>query len=102
MIGVFTVATFIAFTQSVDPTGSLAMASIVWLVARVLHGVFYIAQQAVLRVLSFTVSLAMSGWIIVMAVSLCRTPADRCEPCLSVGLSSPLPTDAHQVAESRF
>jgi uncharacterized MAPEG superfamily protein len=67
-IGVFTVATFIAYTQGVDPTGSWATASIVWLVTRVLHGAFYIAQQAVLRVLSFTVSLAMSGWIIVMAV----------------------------------
>ena len=67
-ISVFTVANFIAFAQDVDPTGSWATASVVWLVARALHGVFYIAQQAVLRVLSFIVSLAMSVWIIVLAV----------------------------------
>ena len=65
---VFTAANFIAFTQGVDPAGSWATASIVWLAARLLHGVFYVMEQATLRVACFVASLAMSVWIIVMAM----------------------------------
>ncbi len=67
-ISVFSAATLIAFMQGVDPAGSWATASIVWLVARLLHGVFYVMQMATLRVASFVASLAMSAWIIVMAI----------------------------------
>lgn len=67
-IGVFSAATLIAFIQGVDPTGSWATASIIWLSARVLHGTFYVLQLAALRVAAFATSLAMSGWIIVMAI----------------------------------
>ncbi len=66
-ISVFSAATLIAFVQGVDPAGSWATASMVWLAARAAHGVFYVLEQAALRVACFVVSLAMSGWIIVMA-----------------------------------
>ena len=66
-IAVFSAATLIAHIQGLDPSGNWALASIMWLVARVLHGVFYVVGQAALRVASFVTSLAMCGWIIVMA-----------------------------------
>ena len=66
-LSVFLVATVVASVQGVDPAGSWATASIVWVVARILHGVFYVIGQAQLRVLSFVVGTAMSIWIIVMA-----------------------------------
>ena len=68
-IGVFSAATLAAFMTGVDPTGSWAIASMIWVVARVLHGTFYILGNAPLRVLSFTASLAMSVWIFVMAIT---------------------------------
>ena len=66
-IGVFTAATLAAFMSNVDPAGSWATASVIWLAARALHGVFYVMGKAQLRVLSFTASFAMSIWIFVMA-----------------------------------
>ena len=68
-ISVFTAATLMAFMQGVDASGAWATASIIWIIARVLHGLFYVMQQAVLRVASFVVSLAMSVWIIGLAVT---------------------------------
>ena len=68
-IAVFTAATLTAFMTNVDPAGSWATASMIWVVARLLHGIFYVAGIAPLRVLSFATSLAMSGWIFVMAIN---------------------------------
>ncbi len=68
-LSVFMAANVAAFIQGVDPTGGWATASIVWLVARVLHGVFYVMGQAALRVAAFVASLAMSVWIFGLAVS---------------------------------
>jgi uncharacterized MAPEG superfamily protein len=66
-LGVFTAATLAAYMQGLEPGGYWATASLIWLAARVAHGVFYILGVAVLRVLSFALSLAMSIWIFVMA-----------------------------------
>ena len=68
-IAVFTAATVAAYIQGVDPTGNWATASIVWVVARTLHGIFYIVQQSTLRVAAFVISLAMSVWIFVLAIT---------------------------------
>ena len=68
-LSVFMAATLMAWIQGVDPAGSWALASLVWLGARVLHGVFYIAGLANLRVLAFVTGMAMSIWIIVQAVT---------------------------------
>ncbi|NKC00518.1 MAG: hypothetical protein GKR90_18790 [Pseudomonadales bacterium] len=68
-ITVFMAANLVAFMQGVDPTGAWATASLVWLVARIAHGVFYVMEKAPLRVASFVASLAMSVWILVLGVS---------------------------------
>ena len=67
-ISVFSAATLIAYMQGVDPAGNWATASLIWLAARVVHGVFYVVGNAVLRVAGFVTSLAMCGWIIAMSV----------------------------------
>lgn len=66
-ISVFTAATLAGFMQGLDPAGAWATASVVWLVARVLHGIFYVTGMAPLRVVAFATSLSMSAWIFVMA-----------------------------------
>ncbi len=68
-ITVFMAANLAAFVQGVDPAGHWALASVIWLVARVLHGVFYVVGNPVLRVTSFVAGLAMSVWIFVMAAT---------------------------------
>ena len=69
-ISVFMAASLAAYMQGVDPTGAWATASIVWIVARVLHGTFYVLGKAPLRVASFTLSFAMSLWIFVQAMTV--------------------------------
>lgn len=68
-LSVFMAATVTAYIQGVDPSGSWATASIVWVVARVLHGAFYIAGQAALRVAAFVTAMVMCIWIFVMAIT---------------------------------
>ena len=67
-VSVFSAATLAAYMQGVDAAGNWAIASIIWLVARTLHGAFYVAGIAVLRVASFVASTAMSVWIFIMAI----------------------------------
>lgn len=67
-ISVYMAATLAAYMQGVDPAGNWATASLIWVAARVLHGVFYVFDQAVLRVAMFVTGTAMSIWIFVMAV----------------------------------
>ena len=66
---VFTVANAAAYMAGVDPTGSWATASVVWVVGRLGHGIFYTIGLSLLRVLSFMLALAMSIWIFVMALT---------------------------------
>jgi uncharacterized MAPEG superfamily protein len=67
-LAVFMAATLAAYMQGLDPTGSWATASLIWVAARISHGVFYILNVPVLRVLSFGLGLGMSLWIFVMAL----------------------------------
>lgn len=52
----------------VDPVGNWALAAMIWAAARVGHGVFYMMGIASLRVLAFTISAAMSFWILTMGL----------------------------------
>ena len=67
-LSVFMAANLAAFVQGVDPAGSWATASMIWLGARTLHGVFYVAGTAPVRVLCFVTGMSMSIWIFVMAM----------------------------------
>lgn len=66
-LGVFTVANVIAFMGGVDPEGNWAMAAMIWVVMRLFHGVFYIANIPPLRIFCFVGGLVSSLWIISMA-----------------------------------
>ena len=65
---VFAVACLAASMAGVSPDGSWSMAAMVWVVARVLHGVAYSAGWTVLRVAGFAAAVSMSAWIMVMAL----------------------------------
>lgn len=69
-LSIYMAATLAAFMQGVDPAGSWATASMIWLGARVLHGVFYVIQIAALRVFCFAMGTVMSLWIFVMAATV--------------------------------
>ncbi|NOX49157.1 MAG: hypothetical protein GXP16_01300 [Gammaproteobacteria bacterium] len=66
-IAVFTAVTMLAYIAGVDAAGSWATASVIWLAARVFHGIFYVFGKSRLRGVSFITSLGMSIWIVVMA-----------------------------------
>ncbi len=68
-ISVFMAATLVAYMSGVDPAGSWAIASMVWLAARLLHGTFYVLGMAPLRIACFATGMGMSGWIFVMAIT---------------------------------
>jgi uncharacterized MAPEG superfamily protein len=68
-LSIYMAATLAAYMQGVDPTATWATASLIWLVARVFHGVFYTLGISVLRVLSFATSTGMSLWIFFMAAT---------------------------------
>ena len=67
-LAVFTVANLAAFMSGVDPAGNWSIAAMVWAVARIGHGIFYIMDLPPLRVLCFATAFAMSGWIVGMAI----------------------------------
>ncbi len=67
-LAVFMAATLAAYMQGLDPSGSWATASLIWVAARFTHGLFYVLNVPVLRVLSFGMGLGMSLWIFVMAL----------------------------------
>ena len=67
-LAVFMAATLAAYMQGVDPGGNWALASLIWLAARVAHGTFYVLGNAVLRVAGFVVGTVMSIWIFDMAI----------------------------------
>ena len=65
---VFGIANFAAYTQQVDPNGYWSIACLIWLVARALHGLFYVKGLAVARVAAFVTATAMSLSIMVAAL----------------------------------
>jgi uncharacterized MAPEG superfamily protein len=69
-LSLFAAANLAAFMAGVSPDGNWSIAAMIWVAARVLHGILYIAGIAMLRVLCFVGGIAMSIWILVMAVSV--------------------------------
>ena len=67
---VFAAANGAALAAGVEPTGDWALAAPLWVAARVLHGAFYVAGQAGLRLLAFLTGLAMSLWIFWLALAV--------------------------------
>ena len=67
---VFAVANLAAMMAGVDPSGNWSIAAMLWVAARVAHGVFYIANIPPLRVVCFVAAFSMSVWIVSMAISL--------------------------------
>ena len=67
-LAIFAVANLAATMAGVDPLGNWSTAALIWLGARILHGVFYMMDIAPLRVLSFATALGMSVWIVSMAI----------------------------------
>jgi uncharacterized MAPEG superfamily protein len=69
-LSIFAAANLAAFMAGVSPDGNWSTAAMIWVAARALHGIFYIVNIAMLRVLCFVGGLAMSIWILVMAVNV--------------------------------
>ncbi len=66
-LAVFSVANLAAFMAGADVTGSWATAAMAWVPLRLLHGVFYIANIAVLRILCFAGGMGCSFYIFYQA-----------------------------------
>lgn len=66
----FGVANLIALMSGLDAAGYWSMAAMIWVVARFFHGVFYIANIPVLRIICFATGLGMSFWIVFMAANI--------------------------------
>lgn len=69
-LAVFAGANLIAVMAGLEADGNWSLAAMIWVAARISHGIFYIAEVPVLRVLSFTVGAGMSLWIVVMAAGV--------------------------------
>jgi len=67
---IFGVANLIALMSGLDAIGYWSMAAMVWVIARVFHGVFYIVNIPVLRIICFSTGLGMSLWIVFMAATV--------------------------------
>jgi uncharacterized MAPEG superfamily protein len=67
-LSLFGVANLMAFMAGLDPEGYWSMAAMIWVGARIFHGLFYVVGVAPLRLLCFVGGLGMSFWIMVMAV----------------------------------
>ena len=65
----FSAANLGAFMTGVDPEGHWTMAAIIWVGARLGHGIFYLMDLAPLRIAAFVIGTGMSFWIMVMALS---------------------------------
>ena len=67
---IFGVANLIAFMSGLGAIGYWSMAAMVWVVARFFHGVFYIVNIPVLRIICFYTGLGMSLLIVFMAATV--------------------------------
>ena len=63
---VFAVAVLVAHLAGADP-GASASAAVLWVVARVLHPVFYLANIDWARSLAFLVAMGANVWLFVLA-----------------------------------
>ena len=66
----FGAANVAALVAGVEPTGHWALAAVLWVTARLLHGAFYLAGMSFARGLSFAIGLAMSLWIFGLALTV--------------------------------
>ncbi|MYF10479.1 MAG: MAPEG family protein [Gammaproteobacteria bacterium] len=66
----FGVANVTALVAGVEPTGHWALAAVLWVSARLLHGGFYIVGMALMRGLCFAIGVAMSLWIFGLALAV--------------------------------
>lgn len=66
MLGIST-ANLAAFMLGVDPDGVWATAALVWVAARIAHGIAYIVGLPVLRVACFVLGMVMNIWIFTRA-----------------------------------
>ncbi len=64
---VFSAANAMAAWAGVDPSGTWSTLAIIWALARLGHGAFYITGVAVARVACFVVGLVSSLWIVSLA-----------------------------------
>ncbi len=67
-LAVFGFAVVVAHLAGANPATS-ALASVIFICARILHAVFYIADLATFRSLSFMVATGCSVWLFVLAAS---------------------------------
>ncbi len=67
-VGIFTACVAVAHMAGADP-GSSATAAMLFVVARVLHAGFYIADLAPLRSTSFLVAIGSCVWLVTLASS---------------------------------
>ena len=67
---VFSVANVAAIWAGADPSGTWSTLAIVWVVARILHGVFYLTDVAVGRIAAFVTGFVMSLWILSQAFTV--------------------------------
>jgi len=65
-LAIFTAAVAVAHMAGADP-GTSAMAAMLFIVSRVLHGGFYIADLAPLRSVSFLVAFGSCIWLFTLA-----------------------------------
>lgn len=63
---VFTAAVLVAHLAGADPHRS-AVAAVIFVIARVLHPIFYVTNVDALRSLSFLVGIASCVWLFVLA-----------------------------------
>ena len=66
----FGLANGAALAAGVEPSGHWALAAPLWVAARLMHGMFYVAGMALLRRLSFIIGMAMSAWIFLLALTV--------------------------------
>ena len=69
-LAIFAAANLIALMAGVSPEGEWSTAAMIWVVARIAHGIFYIANIPLLRVPSFATGLGCSLYIVYLAGSL--------------------------------
>lgn len=66
-LAVFTAAVFVAYASGVADAANAALAAEIFIAARVLHAIFYLANKDALRSLAFLVSYGCSIWLFIMA-----------------------------------
>ena len=67
-LALFAAGNLAAFMAAVEPIGTWTTLSLVWVVARIAHGVFYISDVPVLRVAGFLIGFWCSVGLFILAL----------------------------------